>query len=162
MHQKTMMIQFIKKEIIKLLLLFSKGEASSLSLSLSLSAMSEFTHIQQGQSSYDKSPTHSYVSIYHFADVCGLAVVELLLLIPYEDGELGCTNLCEHFIDVGDAQPIRQRCYPVSPAVEKEMHKEVDALLKKGVIKPSKSEWASPVVMVRREVVDENHKPITK
>ena len=83
-------------------------------------------------------------------------------LIPYEDGELGFTNLCEHFIDVGDAQHIRQRCYPVSPAVEKEMHKEVDALLKKGVIKPSKSEWASPVVMVRREVVDENHKPITK
>lgn len=38
-----------------------------------------------------------------------------------KDG-LGRTTLITHEIDVGDAKPIKQRFYPVSPAVEKLMY----------------------------------------
>ena len=42
-------------------------------------------------------------------------------LLPADPDVLGCTNIAEHVIDVGDAQPIRQRCYPVSKKIEEEM-----------------------------------------
>ena len=61
-------------------------------------------------------------------------------LLPADSDELGCTDICEHFIDVEDAQPIRQKCYPVSKKIEEEMYRQVDDFLKRGVIVPSKSE----------------------
>ena len=59
-------------------------------------------------------------------------------------------------------QPIKQKCYPVSKPIEEEMHRQIDDLLAKGVIVPSKSEWASPVVMVKREVIGKMNKPEVK
>ena len=71
-------------------------------------------------------------------------------LLPADPEALGCTTICEHVIDVGDAKPIKQKCYPVSRKIEQEMHRQVDDLLAKGVIVPSSSAWASPVVMVKK------------
>lgn len=39
----------------------------------------------------------------------------------FEERGLGKTSLVEHTIDVGDAKPIKQRHFPISPAVEKLM-----------------------------------------
>lgn len=61
---------------------------------------------------------------------------------------LGRTSLIKHAIDVGDVTPITQRFYPVSPAVEKLMFKEIDRMLELGVIEPSSSAWSSPMRMV--------------
>jgi len=63
---------------------------------------------------------------------------------------LGKTNKIEHVIDVGTNQPVKQRHYPVSPAVEKLMYAEVDRMLELGVIEESDSPWSSPVVLVRK------------
>lgn len=63
---------------------------------------------------------------------------------------LGKTNLEEHVIDTGDAVPIKQRHYPVSPAVENLIYQELDRMLSLGVIEPSTSPWNSPVTLVRR------------
>lgn len=49
-----------------------------------------------------------------------------------------------------DATPIKQRFYPVSPAVEKEIFKEIDRMLQLGVIEPSKSAWSSPMRLVMK------------
>ncbi|KAK9687873.1 Reverse transcriptase (RNA-dependent DNA polymerase) [Popillia japonica] len=63
--------------------------------------------------------------------------------------ELGCTNLVEHKIElIGEVEPIKQRYYPVSPAIIKQMDTVIKDMLDKGVIEPSSSPWSSPVVMV--------------
>lgn len=63
---------------------------------------------------------------------------------------LGKTYLEEHHIDTKDCPPIKSRCYPVSPAVQKLIYEEVDKMLKSGVIEPCESPWASPVTLVRK------------
>lgn len=70
--------------------------------------------------------------------------------LDHERHGLGKTHLEEHTIDTGDAVPIKQRHYPVSPAVESLIYGELDRMLSLGVIEPSTSPWNSPVTLVRR------------
>lgn len=73
----------------------------------------------------------------------------IIALFPnFEQQGLGRTSLIEHYIDVGDSKPIKQRFYPVSPAVEKLMFAEIDRMLSLGVIEPSQSPWSSPMRLV--------------
>lgn len=73
----------------------------------------------------------------------------VISLFPnFEKQGLGRTSLITHNIDVGDASPIKQRHYPVSPAIEKLMFKEIDRMLSLGVIEPSSSPWSSPMRLV--------------
>lgn len=78
---------------------------------------------------------------------CQLATV-ISLFPSCEKHGLGRTSLIKHHIEVGDASPIKQRHYPVSPAIEKLMFKEVDRMLSLGVIEPSNSPWSSPIRLV--------------
>lgn len=61
---------------------------------------------------------------------------------------LGRTHLVEHVIDTGDAPPIKQRYYPMSPARLKIVNDELDKMLSLGVVEKSKSAWSSPIVLV--------------
>ena len=63
---------------------------------------------------------------------------------------LGKTSVVEHIIEVGDAKAVKQRHFPVSPAVEKLMGEELDRMLRLGVIEESTSAWSSPAVLVRK------------
>lgn len=63
---------------------------------------------------------------------------------------LGRTKLVEHYIDTGDARPFKQRQYLLSPAMQQHLHKEVDDMLRLGVIRPSKSPWSSPILLVKK------------
>jgi len=78
---------------------------------------------------------------------CQLNAV-ISLFPSYEKQGLGITSLLEHHIDVGDAKPIKQRFYPVSPAVEKLMYSEIDRMIELGVIEKSSSSWSSPMRLV--------------
>lgn len=60
------------------------------------------------------------------------------------------TNLVEHFIDTGDNRPIKQRYYPVSPAMQTIIDEELERMIQEGVIERSSSPWSSPVVMVKK------------
>ena len=64
---------------------------------------------------------------------------------------LGRTNLIEHYIDTGDSTPIKQRHHSVSPYVREYLDREVDDMLRLGVIRESSSPWSSPVVMVKKK-----------
>jgi hypothetical protein len=67
------------------------------------------------------------------------------------DSELGCTDLAKHFIDTGENRPIRQQPYR-TPAVHRDkVGQMVSEMKKQGVIKPSMSPWASPVVLVPKK-----------
>ena len=78
---------------------------------------------------------------------CQLNAV-ISLFPSFEKQGLGITSLMEHHIDVGDAKPIKQRFYPVSPAVEKLMYGEIDRMIDLGVIEKSSSAWSSPMRLV--------------
>lgn len=63
---------------------------------------------------------------------------------------LGRTSLLNHAIDIGEAKPVKQRFYSVSPAVQKDMYRELDRMLDLGVIEESQSPWCSPMAIVRK------------
>ena len=66
----------------------------------------------------------------------------------FEKQGLGRTSMLQHTIDVGEALPIKQRYYPVSPAVENLMYQEIDRMLSLNVIELSNSPWSSPMRLV--------------
>lgn len=46
------------------------------------------------------------------------------------DGMMGRTSLLEHKIETGDATPIKQRSYPVSLYIQKDIDTEIDRMLR--------------------------------
>ena len=58
------------------------------------------------------------------------------------------TNVLEHDVDVGDAEPIRQQFYRINHEKCKFLDAEVRYMLENGVAEPSSSIWASPCLLV--------------
>lgn len=63
---------------------------------------------------------------------------------------LGYTTLIEHPIETGEAIPIKQKSYIVSPYIQKEIDKEIDRMIALDVIEPATSPWNNPMVTVRK------------
>lgn len=64
---------------------------------------------------------------------------------------LGRTSTVTHSVDTGSHAPLRQRPYRVSPTERRTIEDHVTDMLQRGVIRPSKSPWASPVVLVKKK-----------
>ncbi|CAM5141293.1 unnamed protein product [Natator depressus] len=60
----------------------------------------------------------------------------------------GLTERAYHSIDTGKARPIKVQPYRVSPQAKTAIEREIQDMLQMGVIRPSGSAWASPVVLV--------------
>ncbi len=79
------------------------------------------------------------------------------LLIEYEDifakhgSDLGRTNLVKHHIETGDERPVRQHARRLPQSQYEEMRKQVQTLADHGVIRPSYSDWASNVILVKKK-----------
>lgn len=67
------------------------------------------------------------------------------------NNEMGCVTTAVHKIDTGDSAPIKQRQYPLSPAMQKHLHAEIKKMSDLGVIQPSNSPWSSPVLLVKKK-----------
>ena len=65
--------------------------------------------------------------------------------------ELGTTTLVEHVVKTGDQAPIRQPVRRMPFALREDVDRMVEEMLDQGVIRPSSSPWASPVVLVRKK-----------
>lgn len=63
---------------------------------------------------------------------------------------LGKTHLIEHKIDTGNAEPVKQRYFPISPAMQVHLYKELERMLALGVVRESNSPWNSPVLLVAK------------
>ena len=63
----------------------------------------------------------------------------------------GRTALVKHTIDTGDSRPIRGGRYRMSHSEEGRVKEIVDDMVKKNVVKPSKSPWAASVVLVPKK-----------
>ena len=65
--------------------------------------------------------------------------------------ELGCTDQVTHSIDTANHQPIRQHPRRLPFALQHKVEEMVQKMLEQGVIAPSHSPWASPVVLVEKK-----------
>ncbi len=65
--------------------------------------------------------------------------------------KIGHTNIAHHKIDTGDNPPIRQRARRMPYAYREEADNQITDMLNQGIIRPSTSPWASPVVLVRKK-----------
>lgn len=75
-------------------------------------------------------------------------VISLFSDIDTEKVGLGRTHLAEHNIDTGDAKPIKQKYYRLSPEKLRLLNDDLDRMLKLGVVEKSNSPWNSPVTLV--------------
>ncbi|CAF1009622.1 unnamed protein product [Brachionus calyciflorus] len=65
------------------------------------------------------------------------------------------TDITEHDIDTGNTRPIKRRPYRLPQSVQEEVSKQVDDMLKKNIIRESKSPWCSPFILVIKKKADE-------
>ena len=65
--------------------------------------------------------------------------------------DFGRTEILRHKIDTKGSPPIRQQARRLPPYRKEEVKGLLDGMLKKDVITPSKSPWASPVVLVQKK-----------
>ena len=79
------------------------------------------------------------------------------LIRKYEDifvkskNELGKSGVTKHGIDVGDVKPVRNRAYSAVGKRKEIIEGEIRKMLEKGVIRKSKSPWASPITLVPKK-----------
>ena len=64
---------------------------------------------------------------------------------------LGLTSKLIMHIDTGDSKPFKVRQYPFSPYMMNILNKELDEMLRLGVVEPSHSAWNSPVLLVKKK-----------
>ena len=57
---------------------------------------------------------------------------------------------CQHYIRIKDGSPIRQQPYLLHMYKEA-VEKEIEMMLKEGIIEAANSEWASPIVIVKKK-----------
>jgi len=63
----------------------------------------------------------------------------------------GTVNCGEHSIELIENSPVKSKPYPIPYSIREALNKEVDEMLRLGVIRESKSPFASPTVMVRKK-----------
>ena len=67
------------------------------------------------------------------------------------DDELGCTDVVQHHIDTGDIPPIHQQPYRTPFSQREKIAELIADMEQRGIVQPSSSPWASPVVLVPKK-----------
>ena len=97
---------------------------------------------------FDMAPT---LPMKHFAPIVDL-LDRYRHIFAADDSQLTQTDLVKHHIELlPGTQPIAQRPYRLSYREREVVHQEVQKMLAAGIIRPSKSPWASPVVLVGKK-----------
>ena len=76
------------------------------------------------------------------------------LLLEYSDTMTdvpGRTDVVKHTVHTVSEMPMRQRPYSIPIAMRDTVQNEIGKMLASGVIEPSKSPWASPIVIVDKK-----------
>ena len=66
-------------------------------------------------------------------------------------GTPGRTSKAVHNVQLTDRKPVRLAPYRLPHAYRELVRKEIDEMLEAGVIEPSNSEWAAPIVLVDKK-----------
>jgi hypothetical protein len=65
--------------------------------------------------------------------------------------DIGRTSLLKHTINTGDAMPEAKGFYAVGPEKAEFIRNEIKDMLNRGIIRPSVSPWAAPVVLIQKK-----------
>ena len=65
--------------------------------------------------------------------------------------DLGRTGIVQHRIDTGDHPPIKQAPRRIPMHQQGTVRQHVDDMLQHGVVQPSTSPWAAPIVLVKKK-----------
>ena len=76
---------------------------------------------------------------------------ECLDAFASDDNDIGLVTLVEHAIVTGDNPPVRARARQYSHANKEAIADEVRKYKETGVVRPSSSPWASPVLIVKKK-----------
>ena len=63
----------------------------------------------------------------------------------------GKTSIIQHKIILNDYKPFRSKVYTVPQMLKSKVEEEINSLLKNGIIRPSTSQFSSPMVLVRKK-----------
>ena len=63
----------------------------------------------------------------------------------------GRTHVCTHEIKLTSTEPFRKKQYPIPHALQSTVREEVESMLKMGIIEPSQSPYASPIVLIDKK-----------
>ena len=72
-------------------------------------------------------------------------------ILAKNDFDLGCATDVTHHIDTGENMPIRLRPIRWSKSSKEVVSKEIKELLDRGMLIPTKSPWASPILIVKKK-----------
>ncbi|KAK3089469.1 hypothetical protein FSP39_003867, partial [Pinctada imbricata] len=72
-------------------------------------------------------------------------------LFATKNNDLGRAKYVKHSINTGDAIPIKQPLRRIPAHMTEEVNDQIEEMLKKGVIEPSISPWASNIVLVKKK-----------
>ena len=64
---------------------------------------------------------------------------------------IGRTFLVQHNVPTGDTKPIQQKQYPIPSVAMDEIRKQTNQMIENKIIRPSKSPWRSPVLLVKKK-----------
>lgn len=72
-------------------------------------------------------------------------------VFQWDLSKLGRTKLVEHSVPTGDSNPIQRKQYPIPTVAMEEVRKQTAQMIKDKIIRPSKSPWRSPVLLVKKK-----------
>ena len=64
---------------------------------------------------------------------------------------IGCTDTAEHIIELMDDKPFKERFRRITPPLLEEVRENLQDMLDRGAIQPSKSPWCNAIVLVRKK-----------
>ena len=67
------------------------------------------------------------------------------------DLDIGCTDAVRHTISLSDETPFREGCRRIPPSDYADARRHIQELQQKGIIRESSSQFASPIVLVRKK-----------
>ena len=68
-----------------------------------------------------------------------------------DPSQLGCCGLVQHAIDTGDKPPLKQPPYRTPVVRREKVAQLIKEMQEQGIVQPSSSAWASPVVLVPKK-----------
>ena len=68
-----------------------------------------------------------------------------------DPSELGCCGMVQHAIDTGDMPPLKQQPYRTPIVKREKVAQLIREMQEQGIVQPSSSAWASPVVLVPKK-----------
>ena len=72
-------------------------------------------------------------------------------IFALDQSELGHTDIVTHTIDTGDHPPLHQPARRIPFALRAKVEEMVEDMMDQGVVQPSTSPWASPIVLVAKK-----------